>query len=68
MDSNDQERMEECKDELWRFMSEEELKDCCLLVIANKQDLPDALTVQEITEKLGLNKLPDNRQWRKSLL
>ena len=66
MDSSDKDRMLECKDELQRFMFEEELKNCCLLVIANKQDLPNAMTVEDITEKLGLNALPKDRQWRKS--
>lgn len=34
---------------------EDELKDAILLVFANKQDLPNALTVGELTEKLNLN-------------
>jgi len=59
--------MEECKDELSRFMMEDELKDCIVLVMANKQDLPNAMTVQEITEKLELNKLPADREWCKSV-
>ena len=66
VDSNDRERMEECREEVSRFMCEDELRDCCLLVMANKQDLPNAMTVQEITEKLELNKIPPNRLWRKS--
>lgn len=36
-------------------LQEDELKDAVLLVFANKQDLPNALSVGEITEKLGLN-------------
>ena len=42
---------------------------CCVLlcssslqVFANKQDLPNAMSVNEVTEKLGLNQLR-NRQW-----
>ena len=66
VDSNDRERMEECKDELSRFTQAEELQDCPVLVLANKQDLPYAMTVEEITETLELNKLPADRQWRKS--
>ena len=66
VDSNDRERMAECKDELSRFMMEDELKDCIVLVMANKQDLPNAMTVQEITEKLELNKMPADREWCKS--
>jgi signal recognition particle receptor subunit beta len=32
-----------------------ELRDAVLLVFANKQDLPNAMTAAEITEKLSLN-------------
>ncbi|KAL5490815.1 hypothetical protein EMCRGX_G016002 [Ephydatia muelleri] len=62
IDSNDRERISECQEELQRFLCEDELKDSILLVLANKQDLPNAMNVQEITEKLGLNALR-NRQW-----
>jgi hypothetical protein len=44
------------------MLSEDELRDAVLLVFANKQDLPNAMKVQEVTERLGLNKLR-NRQW-----
>lgn len=33
------------------------MKDAALLVFANKQDLPNALTVSELTDKLGLHSL-----------
>ena len=50
VDSNDRERIDECKDEFSRFMCEDELRECCLLVMANKQDLPNAMSLEEITE------------------
>ena len=58
VDSNDRERMEEVKMELSRLVREDELKDCCLLIMANKQDLPNAMSVQELTLNLDLGKLP----------
>ena len=64
VDSNDRERLPECRDELHRFLAEDELKDAVLLVMANKQDLPNAMPVEEITDKLGLNKIRQ-RAWRK---
>ena len=64
IDSNDRDRLSECKDELWRFLQEDELKDSVLLIMANKQDLPNALSTQEITEKLELNSIR-NRKWCK---
>ena len=65
MDSNDRERIEEFRDELNMFLSEDELKDSCVLVMANKQDLPNAMSTDEVTEKLELNKLPPTRTWHK---
>ncbi len=38
-------------------LQEDELRDAALLVFANKQDLPNAMTASEITDKLGLQQL-----------
>jgi small GTP-binding protein len=62
VDSNDRERIEEAKEELDKMLSEDELREAKLLVFANKQDLPNAMSVTEITDKLGLNSLR-NREW-----
>ena len=37
VDSNDRERMEEAKDEMWRMMNQDELRDAVFLILANKQ-------------------------------
>ncbi|XP_072417937.1 ADP-ribosylation factor 2-like [Chiloscyllium punctatum] len=55
IDSNDRERINEARDELNRMLSEDELKDAVLLIFANKQDLPNAMTPAEITDKLSLH-------------
>jgi len=57
VDSNDHDRIDDARDELQRMLSEEELKDAVLLVFANKQDLPGAMTPAEVVEKLGLPSL-----------
>ncbi len=44
------------------MLAEDELRDAILLVFANKQDLPNAMSVNEVTEKLGLNQMR-NRKW-----
>ena len=44
------------------MLAEDELRDATLLVFANKQDLPNAMSVNDVTEKLGLNQLR-NRKW-----
>lgn len=62
MDSNDRERIAEAQDELSKMLQEDELRDAALLVFANKQDLPNAMTAAEITEKLGLSQLR-GRTW-----
>ena len=55
VDSNDRERVDDAKEELHRMLGEDELKDAILLVMANKQDLPGAMTTPDITDKLGLH-------------
>ena len=61
MDINDRERISDAADELQRFLSEDELKDCILLVLANKQDLANAMSVDEVTEKMKLNSLHEEQ-------
>jgi len=62
VDSNDRERIAEAAEELTKMLSEDELRDAVILIFANKQDLPNAMTAAEITDKLGLNNLR-NRNW-----
>lgn len=63
VDSNDRERIDEVKEELYKMMNEEDLKDSVLLVLANKQDLPGAMTTAEIAHELGLGDLK-GRPWK----
>ena len=62
IDSNDRERISDARDELARMLSEDELRDAVLLVFANKQDLPNAMSATDITEKLQLGGIR-NRNW-----
>jgi len=62
VDSNDRERVGEARDELTKMLGEDELRDAVLLIFANKQDLPNAMTAAEITDKLGLQSL-NGRKW-----
>jgi len=69
VDSNDRERIDDASgcehsvhEELHRMLAEDELRDAVLLVFANKQDLPNAMKVSEVTERLGLNQIR-HRQW-----
>jgi len=62
VDSNDRERMDEACSELARMLAEDELQDAALLVLANKQDLPNAWSIAEVTDRLKLHALR-NRKW-----
>jgi len=62
VDSNDRDRTEDAREELTKMLNEDEMRDAVVLVFANKQDLPNAMTAAEVTEKLGLQQMR-NRQW-----
>ena len=66
VDSNDRERVcgaSDCAaEELAKVLSDPVLDNAALLVLANKQDLPQAMNVSDIAERLGLNNI-HNRKW-----
>merc|ERR1711997_909236 len=62
VDSNDRDRTEDAREELIKMLNEDDMRDAVLLVFANKQDLPNAMTAAEVTEKLGLHALKQ-RHW-----
>lgn len=62
IDSNDQERFGEAREELFKMMAEEELANAKLLVFANKVDLPNARPTHDIVTELGLHELR-GRDW-----
>lgn len=63
VDSNDKGRLEAAGAELHKMLGEEELREADVLIFANKQDMPNALSTTAITEKLNLHGLT-TRQWR----
>lgn len=62
VDSNDRDRIDQAYYELETILKEDQLNDAVLLVFANKQDLHEAMRVDEITEKLQLFNIK-NRIW-----
>eukprot|EP00919_Chromeraceae_sp_WS-2016_P000639 GHVR01001614.1.p1 GENE.GHVR01001614.1~~GHVR01001614.1.p1 ORF type:complete len:181 (+),score=31.79 GHVR01001614.1:66-608(+) len=62
VDSADKARVEDSKTELHLMLDEEELKNSTLLIFANKQDLPGAMTAAEVSDHLSLTEIR-NRQW-----
>ena len=65
LDSNDRERLSDVSRELNLLLGEEQLHGMPLLLLANKQDLPNAMMREEIVERLRLNNLTD-RAWCES--
>jgi ADP-ribosylation factor protein 1 len=62
VDSNDRARLPESKSELQQLLSRDEFRDTPLLVFANKQDLPEAMSISDLSESLDLPSLR-NRTW-----
>ncbi len=62
VDSTDKDRMNIASKELHLMLQEEELQDSALLVFANKQDQPGALSASEVSKELNLAELKD-RSW-----
>ncbi|KAK9817934.1 hypothetical protein WJX72_004505 [[Myrmecia] bisecta] len=63
IDSSDRKRLEETGDEMARLLEEDKMQGVPLLVLANKQDLINALPANEIAEGLNLFSIRD-RPWQ----
>lgn len=55
-------RLDECRDEIHYLMHENDLADAAVLIFANKQDLPGALSARDVAERLNLLAL-HQRRW-----
>jgi signal recognition particle receptor subunit beta len=62
IESNNRERLDDARNELLRVTQENDLREAPILILANKQDLADALTPPEIAKLLELEKIPQ-RKW-----
>ncbi|XP_028587282.2 ADP-ribosylation factor-like protein 14 [Podarcis muralis] len=63
VDSTDNQRLEESKKELELLLRNERIKNVPVVVLANKQDLPGALSAEEITRRLNVKKHCHDRNW-----
>ncbi|KAK0405679.1 hypothetical protein QR680_018133 [Steinernema hermaphroditum] len=57
VDSADKDRMGLSKKELISMLEEEELKDAVVMILANKQDIPDCLSLTDVHHALGFDAL-----------
>ena len=55
VDSTDRHRLKDCREELEAVLKQERLAGATLLIFANKQDLPGAMSCGEIRQALGLD-------------
>ncbi|XP_017554527.1 ADP-ribosylation factor-like protein 11 [Pygocentrus nattereri] len=55
VDASDRARMEEAKTALKKVLSDHNMTDIPLMVLANKSDLPDAMTVSEVSKQLDMD-------------
>ena len=62
VDCNDKERLQESKELLYNSLKEGELNKSVLIVVANKQDLPNSVKKKELIEKFELEQIKD-RKW-----
>lgn len=62
VDSHDREKIAKSKHQLFYLLARDELRNIPLLVFANKQDLPNAISAQELEQELDLRSVTQ-RQW-----
>eukprot|EP01128_Nolandella_sp_AFSM9_P002071 TRINITY_DN12462_c0_g1_i1.p1 TRINITY_DN12462_c0_g1~~TRINITY_DN12462_c0_g1_i1.p1 ORF type:complete len:183 (-),score=33.43 TRINITY_DN12462_c0_g1_i1:58-606(-) len=62
VDSNDHARMADARREFEGLMNEPSLRASACLIFCNKQDLPNAMSVAEVTDALGLRNI-SQRDW-----
>ena len=62
VDSSDRERIDESREELFAVLEDDGMKEVPVVVIANKQDLPNAMSPAKIIDALELRKL-GSRKW-----
>ncbi|CAE7771578.1 ARF1, partial [Symbiodinium microadriaticum] len=62
VDSSDRDRINDARDELQHMLGEPEMEKAALLVLANKQDLPNAMSASDVMHALELQKM-QHRKW-----
>lgn len=61
VDSSDRGRMAEAQKALRKVLSDEKLRGVPLMVLANKKDLPNSMTIREVSTHLDLPAYSDRR-------
>ena len=64
IDSNDQGRFKAVRKELDNLVNHRLLRECPFLIFANKQDLPRAVSANELSDDLELHRLMGRSNWK----
>eukprot|EP01054_Gregarina_sp_Poly1_P002067 Gregarina_sp_Poly_1__2066@NODE_1543_length_3881_cov_98_229942_g1018_i0_p2_GENE_NODE_1543_length_3881_cov_98_229942_g1018_i0NODE_1543_length_3881_cov_98_229942_g1018_i0_p2_ORF_typecomplete_len232_score20_62Arf/PF00025_21/4_2e54Ras/PF00071_22/1_9e15SRPRB/PF09439_10/7_2e13Roc/PF08477_13/3e11Gtr1_RagA/PF04670_12/1_2e09Galpha/PF00503_20/6_3Galpha/PF00503_20/2_7e05MMR_HSR1/PF01926_23/2_6e07FeoB_N/PF02421_18/8_7e05GTP_EFTU/PF00009_27/0_0013MnmE_helical/PF12631_7/0_0079RsgA_GTPase/PF03193_16/0_65RsgA_GT len=62
IDSTDKARLNTCRKELESVLGEERLQGAEVLILANKQDVPGALTIDQMRQMLNFDKMEKDRK------
>lgn len=62
VDSADKDRIQEARYELRTLIDDPDLRDAVVLVLANKQDMPYAMSADEVSSTLEMNTVKD-KEW-----
>ncbi|XP_053114717.1 putative ADP-ribosylation factor-like protein 5C isoform X2 [Hemicordylus capensis] len=60
IDSTDRERLTVTKEELYRMLAHEDLRNAAVLIFANKQDVKNSMSASEISKFLTLSSIKDH--------
>ncbi|XP_022359703.1 ADP-ribosylation factor-like protein 14 [Enhydra lutris kenyoni] len=63
VDSTDKQRLEDSRRELKHILKNEHIKNVPVVLLANKQDMPGALTAEDITRMFRVKQLCSDRNW-----
>uniref|UniRef100_A0A8C0L6G8 ADP-ribosylation factor-like protein 14 n=1 Tax=Canis lupus dingo TaxID=286419 RepID=A0A8C0L6G8_CANLU len=63
VDSTDKQRLKDSSRELEHILKNEHIKNVPVVLLANKQDVPGALTAEDITRMFKVKKLCSDRNW-----
>ncbi|KAK2493548.1 hypothetical protein MC885_020467 [Smutsia gigantea] len=63
VDSTDKQRLEDSRREFERILKDEHIRSVPVVLLANKQDVPGALTAEDITRMFKVQKLCSDRNW-----
>ncbi|XP_061445515.1 putative ADP-ribosylation factor-like protein 5C isoform X3 [Rhineura floridana] len=60
IDSTDRERLTVTKEELYKMLAHEDLRNAAVLIFANKQDIKNSMSTSEISNFLTLSSIKDH--------